>query len=143
MDNQKQEALIKENYGNVAIESEAVETDNPTFNYLLGALKDAYYGKRDMMDVLITYHKVLSKQLYDSRNSIKKMDKETPEEYKDLVKEQHNISLGAIDIVRITLDLLDTYIKSPTKKNMATCVESLCQELWKFNFKRVSSYIKT
>jgi hypothetical protein len=124
MDNQEKENLIRDQYGYVVLESGPVDPDKPAFDSLLGALKDAYYGNCGM-DVLVKYHKELSKQLEQSRHSIKKMDEETPEEYKDIVKDQHSMSLGAIDIVQSTLDLLDKYINSPTKDNMATCVESL------------------
>lgn len=124
MDNQEKEALIREKYGYAVMESGPVDPDNPTFDSLLGVMKDVYYGNCEM-DILVKYHKGLSKQLEDSRQFLTKMDKETPEEYKEMVKEQHNISLGAIDIVQSTLDLLDSYIKNPSKELMATCVESL------------------
>ncbi|MEQ8170902.1 MAG: hypothetical protein ABRQ38_18580 [Candidatus Eremiobacterota bacterium] len=124
MDNHEKEALIKEKYGYAVLESGPVDPDNPTFASLLGAMKEVYEGKCGM-DVLVKYHEGLSKQIENSREFLKKTDKETPEEYKALVEEQHRISLGALDIVQGTLDLIDSYIKNPSKELMATCVESL------------------
>jgi len=124
MDNLEKEALIKEKYGYAVLESGPVDPDNPTFASLLGAMQEAHYGNCDM-DVLVKCHEGLSKQLEDSREFLKKTDKETPEEYKALVEEQHRISLGALDIVQGTLDLIDRYIKNPSRELMATCVESL------------------
>jgi hypothetical protein len=145
MDNQEKEALIKEKYGYTILESGPVDPDNPTFDSLLGVMKDVYYGNCEI-DILIKYHKGLSKQLENSREFLKKMSGRTKKEYEEMVKDldnpspvelkelyianekvkdQYNISLGSIDIVQGTLDLLDSYIKNPSKELMATCVESL------------------
>ncbi|HPZ07695.1 MAG TPA: hypothetical protein PL110_06255 [Candidatus Eremiobacteraeota bacterium] len=122
------EEQIKEKYGNVSLESAPVDPNNPTFDSLLGALKEVFSGNSSM-DVLVKYHKGLSKQLEDSKKALENIETEevdgVSEEYKKTAKEQRDISLGALTITRSTLDLLKVYIDHPSRENMANCIDSL------------------
>lgn len=116
------EDRIREEYGEVCLESDPVNPDNPTFSSLLGALKAVHTGEMGM-DVLKKYHLSLDEQLDVSRENIENL--ESPPDYKEQVEEQKQIALGAIDMVQITLDLVKNYIQEPTGEKMAFCVDSL------------------
>jgi len=116
------EELFKEEYGDVPLESMPVDPDNPTFDSLLGALKAVYSGEMEL-SVLEKYHRELSRQLEVSRKNITGIN--IPEEFKEIATPQMEMSIGALDIVQMTMDLLGAYIDDPTKEKMADCLVSL------------------
>ena len=122
------EEKIKQIYGNVSLSSGPVDPNNPTFDSLLGALK-AVSSEEMPMDVLVKYHKGLSRQLSASRKSIEAMP--VPDEFEDVVSEQRKMTLASLDVTQTMLDFLEIYIKAPSKENLAFCVERLlnCQNL--------------
>lgn len=108
---------IMEKYGSEPLVSAPVDPDNPAFDSLLGALKEVHTGTRSM-DVLVKYHTELSKQLDESREFIKAM------EDREETRDTRDISIGSLNILQVTMNLIADYIKNPTNENMADCLES-------------------
>lgn len=105
-------------YGEIPLISAPVDPDHPTFNSLLGALKAVHTGEMGM-DVLVKYHSALSQQLAESRKSIEEMD------VSEGVREARNLSLGAIAMTQVALDMIEKYIQEPSQDRMADCLQSL------------------
>jgi len=112
-----EEEIIKE-YGDLPLVSAPVDPENPTFDSLLGALKGVHTGEMDM-EVLVKYHRGLTRQLDESINDIENM------KISDETTETRDKCIGAINIVKITMDLLDNYIKNPSPEAMGQLVQSL------------------
>ncbi|MCD4784543.1 MAG: hypothetical protein K8T10_12040 [Candidatus Eremiobacteraeota bacterium] len=112
------EEKLKERYGDTPLVSAPVDPDNPAFDSLLGALKAVHTGEMEM-EVLVKYHRELSKQLEESRKDLESM------KVADEAGEVKDLSIGSLDIVRVTMGLIGDYIEDPTDEKMADCVDSL------------------
>ncbi|MCD4782543.1 MAG: hypothetical protein K8T10_01800 [Candidatus Eremiobacteraeota bacterium] len=111
------EEIIRE-YGDLPLTSAPVDPENPSFDSLLGALKAVYTGEMNE-EVLVKYHRELTGQLDESLHFIENM------EISDETIETRDKCIGAINIVRITMDLLDDYKNNPSPEAMGQLVESL------------------
>lgn len=109
---------IREEYGDEPLVSAPVDPENPSFDSLLGALRAVHTGEMHM-DVLVRYHDELNRQLAESREFYENME---VDEYS---REVRDLSLGSVNIIQITLNLLEEYIDDPTEEKMADCLDSL------------------
>ncbi len=95
-----------------------VDVQNPTFGSLLSALKAFHEGDEEL-ETLKTYHRVLSRQLKESRQNIREM------EIHEGTEDTRNLSLGALLLLDETLARLGEYIEAPGPETLGLCVESL------------------
>ncbi len=110
---------IKEQYGDVSLESAPIDPENPAFNSLLSALEAVHTGKADI-SLLEKYYTALSAQIRESRESLRAKKND---ENADRVE----IAIAAIELTDAMLDMVKNYIAKPTPENMAIAVSQLLQ----------------
>jgi len=111
------EQKIRDQFGDVSLQSAPVNAENPGFDSLLSALEAVHTGKEDR-SLLNRYYEVLKAQNNESKADLTAMK---TEENKDMI----NIAMTSLDLVDIMLDTIPEYLTEPTDENMAKTVSLL------------------
>ena len=111
------EQKIRDQFGDVSLQSAPVNAENPGFDSLLSALEAVHTGKEDR-SLLNRYYEVLKAQNNESKADLTAMK---TEENKDMI----NIAMTSLDLLDIMLDTIPEYLTEPTDENMAKTVSLL------------------